>query len=294
MTSSNPSSAPAPPPSLNRLHLNPRAGILEKSCEQPAAAAEINIKELETTLKEDGTPTMTTMKKSLSAVVLLLSLSGFAAAQGEDSPAKLNHRIDRAHEVLHALMNTPDNGIPFDIASKAHCIVVIPSFKKAAFVFGAEYGQGVASCRTGHGWSAPVFVQMEGASFGFQIGGQSTDLVLVGVSNDSMDHLLREKVKLGADASVAAGPVGRNSQAATTELANAAFLTYSRNKGLFAGIDLNGDVVHQNSADTTSYYGKDIPYKVILTGGVPTPASAAHFVKTCNEMFRIGRERDGK
>ena len=231
---------------------------------------------------------MNAMKKSLSAVALLLTLSGIAGAQ-EDSMGKLDRRIDSAHEVLHALMDTPDRGIPFDIAAKAQCIAVIPSFKKAAFVVGAEYGQGVASCRTPHGWSAPVFIQMEGASFGFQVGGQSTDLVLVGVSHKSLDALLRDKVKLGADAAVAAGPVGRNSQAATTELANAEFLTYSRSRCLFAGIDLNGDVVHQNSSDTDSYYGKNIPYKVILSGAVPVPASAKHFVRTCNEMFRIGR-----
>lgn len=236
---------------------------------------------------------MNTMKKSLSAAALLLAFSAVAFAQ-EDSMAKLDHRIDKAHEVLHALMDTPDKGVPLDIAAKAQCIAVVPSFKKAAFVVGAEYGQGVASCRTRHGWSAPVFIQLEGASFGFQIGGQSTDLVLVGVSHHSFDHLLHDKVKLGADAAVAAGPVGRNSQASTTELANADFLTYSRSKGLFAGIDLNGDVVHQNSADTDSYYGKNIPYKVILSGGVATPPSAIHFVRTCNELFRVGRERQAK
>lgn len=233
------------------------------------------------------------MKKVLTALILLLSLPVLASAQ-RDSPAKLDHRIESAHEILHALMDTPDKGIPFDIAAKAQCVVVIPSFKKGAFVLGAEYGQGVASCRTPNGWSAPVFVQMEGASFGFQVGGQSTDLVLVGVSHNSLDRLLHDKVKLGGDSAVAAGPVGRNSQASTTELANAEFLTYSRSQGVFAGIDLNGDVVHQNTADTNSYYGRDIPYKVILGGGVPTPPSAIHFVRTVNELFRIGREREGR
>jgi SH3 domain-containing YSC84-like protein 1 len=187
-------------------------------------------------------------------------------------------------------MNTPDKGIPLDIASRATCVVVIPSFKKGAFVFGGEYGQGLATCRTHHGgWSAPVFVQMEGASFGFQIGGQSTDLVLIGVNHHAGDDLLKEKVKLGADAAVAAGPVGRNSQAATTELANAEFLTYSRSRGLFAGIDLNGDVVHQNKADTEKFYGRPIPFERILAGDVPTPPSAVHFITTVNELFRRAR-----
>lgn len=233
------------------------------------------------------------MHKCLAAAALILTISGITSAQ-EDGMGKLDHRINSAHEILHALMATPDKGIPLDIAAKAHCIAVIPSFKKGAFVVGAEYGQGVATCRTARGWSAPVFIQMEGASFGFQIGGQSTDLVLVGVSHHSLDDLLKDKVKLGGDAAVAAGPVGRNSQASTTELANAEFLTYSRSKGLFAGIDLNGDVVHQNTADTTSFYGKDIPYKVILSGGVPTPPSAVHFIRTVNELFRRGRTRESQ
>lgn len=227
------------------------------------------------------------------AAALFLALSGVIFAQ-EDSVGKLDHRINSAHEVLHALMDTPDKGIPLDIAAKAQCVAVVPSFKKGAFVVGAEYGQGIATCRTVHGWSAPVFIQMEGASFGFQIGGQSTDLVLVGVSRRSLDDLLKDKVKLGGDAAVAAGPLGRNSQASTTELANAEFFAYSRSKGLFAGIDLNGDIVHQNTADTNSFYGKDIPYKVILSGGVPTPPSAIHFVRTVNQLFRHGRTRESK
>jgi lipid-binding SYLF domain-containing protein len=186
-------------------------------------------------------------------------------------------------------MDTPDRGVPLDIAAKATCVLVVPSFKKAAFVFGGEYGQGVVSCRTHNGlWSAPAFIQLEGASFGFQIGGQSTDLVLIGMNHHAADDLLKDKVKLGADASVAAGPVGRNAQASTTELANAEFLTYSRSKGLFAGIDLNGDVVHQNSSDTEKVYGHDVSYEKILGGGVPTPPSAAHFVATVNELFRRG------
>ncbi len=234
-----------------------------------------------------------TMNKYLVAAVLFLTTSAVVSAQ-EDSVGKLDHRIDSAHEVLHSLMDTPDKGIPLDIAAKAQCVAVVPSFKKGAFILGAEYGQGVATCRTAHGWSAPVFIQMEGASFGFQIGGQSTDLVLVGISHRSLDDLLKDKVKLGGDAAVAAGPVGRNSQAATTELANAEFLTYSRSKGLFAGIDLNGDVVHQNTADTNSFYGKDIPYKVILSGRVPTPSSATHFVRTVNELFKRGRTQESK
>jgi lipid-binding SYLF domain-containing protein len=209
-------------------------------------------------------------------------------------PDKLVNRIDAAHAVLHELMNTPDKGIPLDIAASAQCVIVIPSFKKAAFVVGGEYGQGVGTCRTPRGWSAPVFVQMSGASFGFQIGGQSTDLVLIGRTHGSLDHLLHDKVKLGGDASVAAGPVGRSAQASTTELANAEFLTYSRNKGLFAGIDLQGDEVNQNLKDTQALYGQDVAFQKILSGGVPTPPAAVHFVATANELFRKGEARKEK
>jgi SH3 domain-containing YSC84-like protein 1 len=206
--------------------------------------------------------------------------------------AKLDARIESAHEVLHELMATPDKGIPENIASKATCVAVVPGFKKGAFVVGGQYGQGVVSCRTGHGWSAPAFIQLTGASFGLQIGGQSTDLVLVAMTHDAGERLLHEKLKLGGDIAVAAGPVGRNGTAATTELANAAFLAYSRNKGLFAGIDLSGDVVNQNKEDTETYYGKDISYDKILHGDVPVPPGAEHFVRTCNQLFHAGAKRD--
>ena len=139
-----------------------------------------------------------------------------------------------------------------------------------------------------------MFIQMAGASFGFQIGGQSTDLVLVGLNRRSMDDLLKDKVKLGGDISVAAGPVGRNSTAATTELANSEFLSYSRNKGLFAGIDVSGDEVNQNQKDTADYYGKDISFEKVLSGSVPTPPGAAHFVSTVNELFKRGKANEGK
>jgi SH3 domain-containing YSC84-like protein 1 len=227
------------------------------------------------------------------ALIAAATLTVGAAAQAP-LDEKLTHRIEAAHDILHELMATPDKGIPLDIAASAQCVIVVPSFKKAAFAFGGEYGQGVATCRTARGWSAPVFVQMAGASFGFQIGGQSTDLVLIGRSHQAAQHLLHEKVKLGGDASVAAGPVGRSAQASTTELANAEFLTYSRNKGLFAGIDLQGDEVNQNVKDTAALYGADTPYEKVLGGGVPTPPVAVHFVATVNELFRRGRAHTGK
>ena len=230
------------------------------------------------------------MFKKITAVVCSAAMCATMAVAA-DSIEHLNHRVEDAHAVLHELMATPDKGIPLDIAADATCVAVVPGFKKGAFVVGGQYGQGVATCRTPKGWSAPVFIQITGASFGFQVGGQSTDLVLVGRSHKSMDAMLHAKVKLGGDLAASAGPVGRNSQASTTALANAEFLTYSRSKGLFAGVDLTGDYVNQNNGDTETYYGKNISYEKILSGSVPTPAGAAHFVATVNELFKKGAAR---
>jgi len=230
------------------------------------------------------------MKKIIQALCISasLTLSAFAA-----DIAKLDQRVEAAHAVLHELMGTPDKGIPENIAAKATCVAVIPGFKKGAFLVGGQYGQGVVSCRTGHGWSAPAFIQLTGASFGLQVGGQSTDLVLVAMNKDGFQRLLHDKVKLGGDIAVAAGPVGRNSQASTTELASAAILSYSRSKGIFAGIDLTGDVVNQNQNDTKEYYGgKDLSYETILTGGVPVPAGSQHFVATVSQLFHSEAKAD--
>lgn len=223
-----------------------------------------------------------------TAAALTVTLT--VAASAASDMQKLDQRVEAAQMVLHELMDTPDKGIPESVAAKARCVAVVPGFKKGAFIVGAQYGQGVVTCRTAHGWSAPAFIQLTGASFGFQAGGQSTDLVLIGTTHDSAQRLLHDKLKLGGDASVAAGPVGRDAQASTTELANAAFLTYSRNKGIFAGVDLTGDVVNQNREDTTAYYGgKDLSYETILTGGAPTPPAARPFVHTVSQLFRESR-----
>jgi lipid-binding SYLF domain-containing protein len=182
-------------------------------------------------------------------------------------------------------MATPDKGIPQSILASAACVVVIPSYKKGAFVVGAQYGQGVATCRTPRGWSAPVFVQLAGGSFGFQIGGQSTDLVLVAMNQNGLQDMLKNKFKLGGDAAVAAGPVGRNAQAGTDWKLNAEFLSYSRAKGLFAGINLDGTVLSQNQDDTRTMYGSNIPFETILKGNQATPAAARPFVRTVAHYF---------
>jgi lipid-binding SYLF domain-containing protein len=229
------------------------------------------------------------MKKFIQIFCVTAAMTLTASAA---DTAKLDQRIEAAHDVLHELMATPDRGIPDDIAARATCVAVIPGFKKGAFVVGAQYGQGVVTCRTGHGWSAPAFIQLTGASFGFQVGGESTDLVLIGTTRNSFERLLHDKLKLGGDAAVAAGPVGRNSQASTTELANAAFLTYSRSKGIFAGVDLTGDVVHQNMDDTHEYYGSGVSYEAILKGAVPPPPSSAHFEATVSQLFHAKANGD--
>lgn len=226
------------------------------------------------------------MKKCLQALCLTTAFAAaLPMAHAADDVQKLDQRVDAASAVLHELMDTPDKGIPDGIARKAKCIAVVPAFKKGAFIVGGEYGQGVVSCRTHHGWSAPVFIQMSGGSFGFQVGGQSTDLVLLAMNHDGFEKLLHEKIKLGGDASVAAGPVGRAADASTSGLASAELLSYSRNRGVFAGIDLAGDEVNQNKDATRTYYGKDISYETILTGGVPVPAGSEHFVHNANKLF---------
>ncbi len=226
-------------------------------------------------------------KHALGQLCIAGMLTGVASAATDTQ--KLKDRIDAATAVVHELMATPDKGVPKWVAAKATCVAVVPGYKKGAFVVGGQYGQGLATCRTRHGWSAPVFIQITGASFGFQIGGQSTDLVLVGTNHKAMDDMLKEKVKLGGDIAASAGPVGRNSQASISALANAEFLTYSRSKGLFAGLDLTGDYINQNKEDTEVFYGKVIPYSEILSGKVPTPPAARRFVATVAQMFRTSK-----
>ncbi|MCU1313753.1 MAG: hypothetical protein JWM54_1510 [Acidobacteriaceae bacterium] len=222
---------------------------------------------------------------------LCLAATLISVASSATDKAKLEDRIQDATDVVHDLIATPDKGIPLRVAAKARCVIVVPGLKKGAFIVGAQYGQGLATCRTGHGWSAPVFILITGASFGLQIGGQSTDLVLVGVNRKSADDLLKEKIKLGGDIAAAAGPVGRNSQAAISALANAEFLSYSRSKGLFAGIDLTGDFINQNKEDTRTFYGREIDYKTILSGGVPVPPTARPFIAAVGRLFQTAKSQ---
>ena len=207
------------------------------------------------------------------AMGIVAVLPNGVKAQGS---AKMNDRLNAAASIIEEVMAAPDHAIPETVLGGAKCVIVIPSEKKAAFGVGAQYGQGVAACRTHHGWSAPVFVKLAGASFGFQIGGQATDLVLLGMNAKSAQDMLHSKIKLGANASAAAGPVGRDAQAATDVLLNAEFLTYSRAKGLFAGLDLSGDVLEGNRDDTNAEYGHAVRMDAILHGAVKVPPNAEH------------------
>ena len=230
------------------------------------------------------------MKKMSSmmciAAMAATSMSAVAAAD----QAKLTGRLTDAQAVLTQVMATPDKAIPDAILSGASCVVVVPHYKKGAFVVGAEYGQGVATCRTPKGWSAPVFVQLTGGSFGWQIGGQSTDLVMVAMNQNGLQDMLKAKFKIGADAAASAGPVGRNAKAGTDWKLNAEFLTYSRSKGLFAGIDLDGTVLSQNEDDTRTVYGTNIPFETVLKGSQATPAAARPFVRTVARYFVASKQ----
>jgi SH3 domain-containing YSC84-like protein 1 len=230
------------------------------------------------------------MKRIAGIVCALAMTASSVAAFGASDRAKLDERLGNARAVIDEVMSTPDRGIPQSILSGASCVVVIPAYKKGAFVVGAQYGQGAATCRTPRGWSAPVFVQLAGGSFGRQIGGQSTDLVLVAMNQHGLEDMLKSKFKIGGDAAAAAGPVGRNAQAGTDWKLNAEFLTYSRSKGLFAGIDLDGTVLSQNSDDTRTFYGADIPFEQVLHGGQVTPQDARPFVHTVAKYFVVSRD----
>lgn len=226
------------------------------------------------------------MKKFVVATcavaVTFIGSQAFAGSSHED----LVNRLDAASTVITEIESIPAKSIPMSIMSNATCVAVVPSYKKAAFVLGGSYGQGVVTCRTENGkWSAPAFIQLVGGSWGLQIGGQSTDLVLIAVNNRGMQALLKSKFKIGGDAAASAGPVGRNAEAATNLTMKSELLTYSRSQGLFAGIDLNGTVVHQNTEDTRTFYGHVVPFDTILKGDVATPPGGRQFVRTVAHYF---------
>jgi SH3 domain-containing YSC84-like protein 1 len=215
---------------------------------------------------------------ALSAVILMVASAAWAKDDKDESD--IQKRIENASNVLNEIMGTPDKAIPDKIMSDAKCIAVIPSMVKIAVGFGGNHGKGVATCRTAHGWSAPAPITITGGSWGLQLGGQAVDLVMIVTNDRGMEHLLASKFKLGAEASAAAGPVGRDAGADTDWKMKAEVLTYSRARGIFAGIDLSGAALTQDKDSTRLLYGKMVPFSDILRGKVPTPSGADAFLST--------------
>jgi lipid-binding SYLF domain-containing protein len=222
--------------------------------------------------------------KKLVGTLLCLCLAVPAFAQEKEQ-----ERLKNSYEVLKEVIGMPDKGIPRDLLNKSECVIVIPSVKKAAFVVGASYGRGVMTCRSGENfrgsWSAPAFFALEGGSFGFQAGGQATDFVLLIMNEKGATSIMSSKVKLGGDASVAAGPVGRTTSAETDIVMNAEILSWSRNKGVFAGIALTGSTIRSDDDANKNLYGKDLNAKqIILDHAVKTPAAGKPLVSLLNRM----------
>jgi len=220
-----------------------------------------------------------TMSLLLMSVVGMVGTVAWAGSAREDSVARLQSSVD----VIRAIMATPDKGIPEEVLNDAKCVVVVPNMIKGGFVFGGKHGRGVASCRTAEGWSAPAFVSVGGGSAGFQIGLEGVDLVMLVMNDQGFQHLLSSKFELTGEGSVAAGPVGRHASAGTDWKMNTQVLTYSRSKGVFAGLTLEGAVVEQDNDSTRAIYGKHMEFRKILSGKVATPKSAEAFMKAVAE-----------
>jgi lipid-binding SYLF domain-containing protein len=218
--------------------------------------------------------------KKLFLLALIVSLCSFAFGDDQPKESKASDRVQSAADVLNEIQGAPDSGIPSEILGSAECVAVVPSMLKGGFIVGAKYGRGLASCRTAKGWSSPAFFTVAGGSVGFQIGGQAVDLVMLIMNKDGMKHLLSSQFALGADASVAAGPVGRHAEGNTDWKMRAQVLTYSRARGVFAGVSLNGAVIKQDKDSTREFYGHMVTSNAALTGEIEAPAAANTFLTT--------------
>lgn len=220
----------------------------------------------------------------------LIVMAGTCWAADEKDQSDIGKRIDASAKVLNEIMATPDKAIPDKVMNDAQCVAVIPSLIKVAVGFGGSHGKGVATCRTSNGWSAPAPITITGGSWGLQLGGQAVDLVMVVTNDHGMQQLLSSKFKLGADASAAAGPVGRNAGADTDWKMKAEVLTYSRARGVFAGIDLDGSAITQDKDETRVLYGKAVPFEQILGGKVTPPNSSAPFLAAVKKYASQAKE----
>ena len=223
------------------------------------------------------------MKKLVSFVLMsmigLVGTLSWAGSAREDTV----DRMERSVNVLHAIMSTPDKGITEEVLTGTKCILIVPDLVKGGFVFGGKHGRGVATCRTAEGWSAPAFVSVGGGSWGLQIGIEDVDLVMLVMNDRGLQHLLSSKFELTGEGSVAAGPVGRHASAGTDWKMNTELLTYSRSKGVFAGLTLEGAVVEQDNDSTRAIYGKHMSFRNILSGKATTPRSAEAFLKAVSD-----------
>ncbi|HZU22720.1 MAG TPA: lipid-binding SYLF domain-containing protein [Terriglobales bacterium] len=231
--------------------------------------------------------------KKLMLLAVVVGVSSLSWAGGrKDSLDRLNN----AGVVLNEIMATPDKGIPQEVFEHAKCIAVVPHMVKGAFIFGGKHGRGVATCRTANGWSAPALISVGGGSWGLQIGAEEIDLVMTVMNDQGMQHMLSNKFQVGADAAAAAGPVGRHASAGTDWKADSEILTYSRAKGLFAGISLTGAVIEQDNDSTRDIYRKQMGQRAILSGAVSAPASAASFLKAVRDgsnQARVAESKEG-
>jgi SH3 domain-containing YSC84-like protein 1 len=227
------------------------------------------------------------MLKSKSAAltgILAMFLGAAGTTRADQDKTDVTERLQSAGQVLHELDNTPDKGIPDSVFKSAKCVGVVPSMIKGAFIFGGKHGRGVATCKLPDGsWSAPAFFTITGGSWGLQFGVQDVQLVIMVMTDEGMRHLLNAKFQIGGTASVSAGPVGRNAAAGTDWKLNTDFLTYSRSKGIFAGIDLSGSEIEKDGDSTKAMYGEDYPSSRVLTGKVPPPQAAEVFLAAVHD-----------
>jgi lipid-binding SYLF domain-containing protein len=229
--------------------------------------------------------------KRLLVLCVIACLAIPALAGEEEDKTKAEDRIKAAGTVLDEIEAAPDQGIPEEVLGSAQCVAVVPTLLKGGFIVGARFGRGVASCRTPKGWSAPAFFTVKGGSFGLQIGAQAVDLVMLIMNDNGMKNLLSSQFKLGADASVAAGPVGRHAAADTDWKLKAQVLSYSRARGLFAGLELNGAAIDQDKDATREFYGRMVPFKTSLTGTIDAPPNAYPFLSVLAKWAKTASEK---
>jgi lipid-binding SYLF domain-containing protein len=217
----------------------------------------------------------------------------YAKDKDDDKTSDQVKRIDSAANVLDEIMGAPDKGIPQEVLESAKCVAVVPSMIKGGFIVGARYGKGVATCRTGSGWSAPAPFTIAGGSWGLQFGGEAVDVVMLVMNDRGMEHLLSSKFKIGAEGSAAAGPVGRQAEANTDWKMRSEVLSYSRARGIFAGLELNGAVIKQDDDDTHILYGKEVAFKDILRGRVAAPAGSQRFLAAVRKYAAEAKQERG-